>query len=196
MINPSDVRSPGQVAPEDEDTIELELTVEQMQALSRAAAVQQSKLSPFPLANDSSQQWKLAPTPLAKDSSLMPTGKSRSRAILLLGIAVASGLLSGYAYLAITRETPVQVAQAPAQVAEQMTPDSPAPEAPGLPRPVERKPVRFANPFDAKEVGAIRKPIRRQGSLRISTGDEQGSGARCGRRAAVATGARSTTAIG
>jgi hypothetical protein len=152
MINPSDVRSPGQVAPEDEDTIELELTVEQMQALSRAAAVQQSKLSPFPLANDSSQQWKLAPTPLAKDSSLMPTGKPRSRAILLLGIAVASGLLSGYAYLAITRETPVQVAQAPAQVAEQMTPDSPAPEAPGLPRPVERKPVRFANPFDAKEV--------------------------------------------
>src|SRR5215216_4331000 len=100
MINPSDVRSPRQVAPEDEDSIELELTVEQMQALSRAAAVQQSKLSPLPLANDSSQ-------------IASPKGKPPSRATLLLGIVVASGLLSGFAYLAMTRETAVQVAQAP-----------------------------------------------------------------------------------
>jgi hypothetical protein len=139
MINPSDVRSPGYIAPEDEDTIELELTIEQMQALSRAAALRQSHPPPAPAANDSSQ-------------IASPKGK-RGRVSLLLGIAMASGLLSGFAYLAMTRESLVQTAQAPVhQVAEETISPSPAPEAPSLPPPVESKPVQFKNPFDAKEV--------------------------------------------
>ena len=136
MTHSSDDRAVGLIVPEDEDTIELELSEEQMQALSRAGTVEQLSDRPAELANIPSSNARRR--------------NPRSRATPLLGIAVASGLLSGFAYLAITRKTPVHVAQAPTPVAQEMTPGSPASEE--SPPLVTSEPVRFRNPFDAGEV--------------------------------------------
>src|SRR5215217_2933724 len=80
MTHPFDGRLPVPVAPEDEDTIELELTAEQMQALSHAASLwQAASLSHGALRSQAASLsqagslWqaatvppsRLAPTPLA-----------------------------------------------------------------------------------------------------------------------------------
>ena len=107
MTYPDDGRLPGLVAPEDEDTIELELTAEQMRALSRAAIVPQSKHPSTPLANSSSL-------------TASPKAKPRGRVPLLVGIALAMGLGGGFAYMAMTRETHIDISRTPADVPEEM----------------------------------------------------------------------------
>lgn len=119
------------LVPDDHDTIEFELNSEQVETLSRAATIPQPGFDRIPPTEHSS---------LNKSAEREPR-----RSPLLLGIAMASGFLSGLAYLALTREPPAQVAQ-------DVPSGSSAPQARSSAPPVQNEPVRFKNPFDAQEV--------------------------------------------
>jgi hypothetical protein len=134
----------GFTGTEDEDTIELELSAEQLLALSRAAAVSQP--SPAPVRSAEKSLPKVPPLTQGKapEGAAPSKGRRGARPAVVLSIAAASVLLGGAAYLATTRARPVHVA------ADTVS-GSAAPEAPAPPS-ADNAPVRFTNPFDAREV--------------------------------------------
>ena len=145
MTKPLDDNPADFSRPQDEDTIELELSVEQMCTLSRADEV--SQLDPVPVPSTEESLPKLPP-PAQGAAALQ--GRTRSKGSRVARIAVVSSIvaasivLSGIAYLATPPAPPVQI------VADTGS-DSTVPEAPAPP-PADNEAVRFKNPFDAKEV--------------------------------------------
>ena len=144
MTKPLDDNPADSTRPQDENTIELELSVEQMSTLSRAAEVTQLDPIPVPSTEDSLPQ---VPPP-APEATLRGRTRSKgsraARVAVVSSIVAASIVLSGIAYLATPPAPPVQV------VADTGS-DSPVPEAPAPPL-ADNEAVRFKNPFDAKEV--------------------------------------------
>jgi hypothetical protein len=156
---------------EDEDTIELELSAEQMLALSRAAAASEPSLVPHRAAapsepNPASQRAAApsepSPAPPRVATELAsklprliplkapPLGAQPRRRLggtqltAALSIVSVSILLSGVTYLAMSRPRPAPVAQG--VVSAPTIPEPPIPPSPDI------VPVRFTNPFDAGEV--------------------------------------------
>jgi hypothetical protein len=157
---------------EDDDTIEMELSESAMRMLSEAAVLaEQSCPSPNPAPPNLAPALKdpeeragpeeradAAVRDVAGERALReprPAMSTLRLAILLSAVAVASALLTAVTYFATTRTVrPDPVAAsvvsslpAPAIVAPPLSP--PPPPAPST-EPAE--PVRFANPFDRKEV--------------------------------------------
>ena len=136
--------SQGTRRPEDdEDTIELELTAEEMQGLSLAAK----------RARDSTAQYAVIESAAAIPAS-RPT-KFRlwpiALAIALVGVATAVVWRPGVSHRGEIRAAPAPVslpraAAKPAPAAPAATAEVPAPQVPPAP------PVRVKNPFDPKEV--------------------------------------------
>jgi hypothetical protein len=145
MTKPLDVSPAGFIGMEDEDTIELELSAEQVLALSRAAAVSQS--NPVPVRSAEESLPKVSPLTQGKapEGDTPPKGPRGARGAVVVSIAAASVLLAGVAYLATTRAQPVHVA------ADIVSGSAAPPETPAPPS-VDNTPVRFTNPFDATEV--------------------------------------------
>jgi hypothetical protein len=132
MASPLDGSSAGLVDNEDQDTIELELSAEQVLALSQASVAEQ----PSPHS---------APPKHELSSTAKPDKKVRDRIALAVIVVVALSLVSAMVYLTTPPE-------APAPVVETLAAEQPLPEAPRLPPADEEEPVRLKNPFDAKEV--------------------------------------------
>jgi hypothetical protein len=108
------------------DTIELELSAEQMLALSRADA-------------------PLRPNPLAVSSlPIEPKDQRGAWPAVILVVAAVSVLSGGIAYFATTPAQPVPVDGN--NVVRTATPETTAPHS------ADNAPVRFANPFDATEI--------------------------------------------
>ena len=144
----------------DTDTIEMELTPEQLLGLNRAAAAAQSTATtvewtaspvpstaePAPPSMDEPSRELVCVSPPAVN--VQPTGIRRTRRVAVIAtLAVVSIASGGVAYrLATQRPAPVHVA-APV-VSRPITP------APAVTQPVleTTTPVRFKNPFDAREV--------------------------------------------
>lgn len=130
MTKPLDSNTAGSTDAQCGDTIELELSAEQVLALSRADTAIQS--NPLPV------------TSAEKSLPDVPRDQRGARAAVALGIAAASVLLGGLAYLATTRARPVHVGAN--TVARSAARETPAPPSADI------APVRFINPFDATEV--------------------------------------------
>jgi hypothetical protein len=113
-----------------EDTIELELSAEQMLALSRADAATRSSLLPVPSTE--------------KSFSNAPKDDRDAWSAVILRISVATVLSGGIAYLATTPALPIYVGAN--AVIRPAAPETTAPLS------VDNAPVRFTNPFDANEV--------------------------------------------
>jgi hypothetical protein len=114
---------------DDDDTIEIELTAEEMRGLSRAANEAQPPKSASPARK--TRRFRLRPA---------------ATAIAVIGIAVM-----GIATAIIWRPAPHRVAQPIASLpAVKITP--PAASEPALPTTPPEPPVRVRNPFDATEV--------------------------------------------
>jgi hypothetical protein len=111
---------------DDDDTIEIELTAEEMRGLSRAA--------------NEAQPPKTVPPARMRRVRLWPV----AMALAVLGIAAAI----------IWRPAPHRVAQPVAPLPAMMItpPPASAPAAPAVPAPPPAPPVRVRNPFDATEV--------------------------------------------
>jgi hypothetical protein len=114
----------------EDDTIELELTASQLQALSATPAV--------PSSDD--------PAPIIVPSKPSPLRLSRWTAIAT-AVAVAA-VSSGITYLAVARPQQQPVPVAEPQIAYAL----PAPPLAAVTDPPEQDPVRVVNPFDASEV--------------------------------------------
>jgi hypothetical protein len=130
MTKQLDGNTGGFTDAECDDTVELELSAEQMLALSRADATLRSN----PLAVSSAE--KSLPN-VPKDQ------RGGWPAVILLIVAV-SVLSGGIAYLATTPAQPVHVDGN--TVVRTATPETTAP------RSSDNASVRFANPFDATEI--------------------------------------------
>jgi hypothetical protein len=133
---------------EDEDTIELELTAEQLAVLSRAAAA--SETNPAPVKAQDELLPQLLPR-IAASAPLVraPAEGSRDvRATWAVGIAIGAVLFGGVSYFSTTRARPLGGADAPMAhtVARPAAPAS----APNW--VADEVPVRFTNPFDATEI--------------------------------------------
>jgi hypothetical protein len=127
MTKPLDGNKAGVTDTECEDTLELELSAEQMLALSRADTAIQSN-----------------PLPVENSLPNVPKDERRVRTAVVLGLSAAAVSLGSIAYLATSRAQPVPVrANTVARSA--------APETPALPS-ANNAPVLFPNPFDATEV--------------------------------------------
>jgi hypothetical protein len=113
-----------------EDTIELELSEEQMLPLSRADAAIRSNLLPVPSTE--------------KSFSDAPKDERDAWPAVILRISVVSVLSGGIAYLATTPAQPVYVG------ANAVIRPVTAETATAL--SADKAPVRFTNPFDATEV--------------------------------------------
>src|SRR5882724_2678487 len=113
-----------------EETIELELSAEQMLALSRADAGTRS--SPLPVPSTE------------KSFSNAPKDERDTWPAVILCISVATVLSGGIAYLATTPALPIYVGAN--AVIRPAAPETTAPLS------VDSAPVRFTNPFDATEV--------------------------------------------
>ena len=113
-----------------DDTIELELSAEQMLTLSRADAAIRSN----PLAVPSAE----------KSLPNEPQDQRGAWPAVILRIVVASVLSGGIAYLATTPAQPVHVGGN--TVARSAAPETTTPSS------ADNAPVRFTNPFDATEV--------------------------------------------
>jgi hypothetical protein len=138
------------ITEDDEDTIEMELSAEQMRALSEAAAISMPALVPVRSAGESAPPE----VPLVIQSKAVASDPARQalrRARVAVTLCVAGTvLMSGVvAYLSMIRPQPAPAAAAPAPVIPQQT----APEmAPPPSPPAQIAPVRFKNPFDRTEV--------------------------------------------
>jgi hypothetical protein len=131
MTKPLDGNKAGVTDTECEDTLELELSAEQMLALSRADTLIQS-----------------SPLSVTSVENSLPNVPKHDRHVLrtavVLGLSAAAVSLGSIAYLATSRAQPVPVrANTVARSA--------APETPALPS-ANNAPVLFPNPFDATEV--------------------------------------------
>jgi hypothetical protein len=120
---------------EDEDTIELELSAEQLLALSQAAAASEPSAP------------TLQPVTQTKAPAVNSQIKGRrlgARHAAILGIAAASVVLSSAVYLATIGARPARLAANTVS----------APTAPDISTPLSagNVPVKFPNPFDAAEV--------------------------------------------
>jgi hypothetical protein len=120
---------------EDEDTIELELSAEQLLALSQAAAASEPSAP------------TLQPVTQTKAPAVNSQIKGRrlgARHAAILSVAAASVVLSSVAYLATTGARPPRLA----------TNTVSAPATPDIAPPLsaDNVPVQFPNPFDAAEV--------------------------------------------
>ena len=136
--------SQGTRRPEDdEDTIELELTAEEMQNLSRAAKQ----------ARDSTAEYEIigsaAAAPAAKKTSfrLWPV----ALAIAVVGVATAVVWRPGVSHRGVLRAAPAPAPDSTPQAASKpavpvVAEEAPAPQEPPAP------PVRVKNPFDPKEI--------------------------------------------
>jgi hypothetical protein len=113
--------------PADEDTIELQLNAEELEALRRAAEPE--------------------PPPAESDTSF--DGQVRAFAFpVVLSVVAFAGLLNGVKYAATAapeQVTPV-IAPKPAPRSDARAPEPPPPTSPAP------EPVRYTNPFDASEV--------------------------------------------
>lgn len=122
-----------------EDTLELELSEEQMFSLSRASAAIQPHTLPIEAANPIETAKKSVPA--------LPALRRGEWPAVIFGIAAMSVFSGGLVYLATSPTGPSQVRQlnralvAPAPAAE--TPPPPTADAVR---------VKFTNPFDASEV--------------------------------------------
>lgn len=149
MTNSCSDTSVNSMGPEDDDTIELELSESAMQLLSQAAAVPLE--APCPATKSPAANAPETPTAARKEA---PRGSAAStrppRFGLFFAVAtVASALLIAVVYLAaahVRRPDPVvpRVVAAPAAPVS-VTPPPPSPST-------DATPVRFVNPFDRKEV--------------------------------------------
>ena len=132
------------------DTLELELTPDEMLTLTRAAALQERPASSIGLPPSASLSTPPANEGFrAPDAAADPKGFPRGfsmRMAAALGLAVAMLLVGAWTtYFASHRPIPTTAVMAEVHV--------PAAEpSPLLPAPAERLPVRFTNPFDASEV--------------------------------------------
>jgi hypothetical protein len=140
------------MAEDDEDTIELVLTPEQIAALMRAAAPEPETPAP--------EQIPAAPELIPPAPELIPPvappAPLRTRflevqlrairvpAIITLTVFALS--LSGVKYAAVSHEQDIPIGPAPSAVAQVAEPTPPPPE----PAPPS-EPVHFTNPFDASE---------------------------------------------
>jgi len=136
-------RDPARVAPgECEDTVELELSAEQVLALTRAdAAIRPDSNSlPVPLPS--------LPVPVPRRAvANAPKDERGAWRAIIARISVASLLSGGIAYLATTPGQPVNVGgSAIVRPAATHTLSPPSTDTP------DTLPVRFTNPFDATEV--------------------------------------------
>ncbi len=153
-------RSPEHLTAEEcEDTVELELSAEQMSRLSRAEAAiavhspipansptANSPMSDSPMAN--SPMSNSLPVPLAARSVATPRKDEPGgwRAITAY-VTVASALSGGIAYLATIPPQSVAVgSNAVVRSIATVATGTAAPQA------VDNRPVRFTNPFDTTEV--------------------------------------------
>jgi hypothetical protein len=120
---------------EDEDTIELELSAEQLLALSQAAAANEPSAPAL---------QPVAKTKAPAVHSQIKGLRLDARHAAILGIAAASVVLSSVVYLATTGARPARL----------VTSTVSAPAAPDIPPPLsaDNVPVQIPNPFDAAEV--------------------------------------------
>ena len=129
----------------DADTIEMELSAEQLFALTQAVAPDKSELvaAPPPEAAQAVPTVRAAEVAAAvPESSPAPRGRPVASIVTIAAAAIA---VSVVAYLATTRKPP------PLHVAARTVSVSPAPEPAAQPAP-QSVPVIFRNPFDAAEV--------------------------------------------
>ena len=120
----------GVAAEEGDDTIEIELSADQVLMLSRADTAIRSNSLPVPSAT--------------KSLSNLPEGQRGGWPAVILLISVTTILSGGIAYLGTSPARPVNfVVDAVVPLA---APDSPAPAS------VDNTAVRFTNPFDGSEV--------------------------------------------
>jgi hypothetical protein len=145
MATRLDIRSAASFDFDDADTVEMELTPEQMLVLRQAAVVSQSPPAPPVLVP--------APLVVVRRIEYSEPVKRRvgKRLAVALGIVGAAVVLSGVAYVAGKRSAPVQI------VTASPPPLPPAPVPAVEPQRVELpvaqvEPVRFRNPFDRNEV--------------------------------------------
>jgi hypothetical protein len=144
---------------DDLDTIEMELTPEQMLALTQAAAASLSPPAPpapsvmappvivRPVIVPSAITSLVVASEVKHHARVKP--RVGMRVAIALGIAGAAVVLSGVAYIVGKRSAPVQV------VTMTLPPPPPPPAAqPVVPEMAvaQLEPVRFKNPFDATEV--------------------------------------------
>ena len=142
MAEPLDSHPSRFTGPEDEDTIELELTAEQMRALTGAAAPRQSDPVSAPPAETSLPS--AAPEIQVRAPLIETPSRFRPGAVVVPGVAATLLLLGGGLSVATKWARSVGV---DAQVAPRAT----IAETPDLPQ-VSDAPVHFTNPFDTTEV--------------------------------------------
>jgi hypothetical protein len=149
MANSFRGASVNSMGPEDDDTIEMELSESAMRLLSQAAALPPE--APCPTTKNPAANAPEAP---AAARSEAPRGAASTRpprfGMVFAIVAAASALLTAVVYLASARvrrpdSVALRVAAAPA------APVSVTPPPPSSPS-TNATPVRFVNPFDRKEV--------------------------------------------
>jgi hypothetical protein len=138
---------------DDEDTIELVLTPEQIAALMHAAAPELETRAPaIPTAEPSTPAPELIPpvsAPAPVRTRFLEVQLRAIRVPALLTLTVFALSLSGVKYAAVSREQDTPLPPTPSPVAVAQTPE---PAAATPPPAAEPEPVHFANPFDASEV--------------------------------------------
>lgn len=151
MANSFRGASVNSMGPEDDDTIEMELSESAMRLLSQAAA-----LPPEPPSAAAMSPAANAPAAPAGARTEAPRGSAASTRPPRFGmffaiVAAASALLIAVVYLAsarVRRPDPV----APRVVAAPAAPVSVTQSPPSSSPSTDATPVRFVNPFDRKEV--------------------------------------------
>jgi hypothetical protein len=151
MANSFRGASMNSMGPEDDDTIEMELSESAIRLLSQAAALPLE--APCPTTKSPAENAPEAPAAAAQEEA--PRGSAASTrpprfGMVLAIVAAASALLTAVVYLASARvrrpdSVALRVAAAPA------APVSVTPPPPSSPS-TDATPVRFVNPFDRKEV--------------------------------------------
>jgi hypothetical protein len=145
MTKSSEDGSAGFAGESDEDTIELELSPEQMFALSRSVDAEQAVASQVKSTPISTPVEPAAPNENVNVRNEARTGRwPLARAASALGIAAAVLALGSAAHRAAD-----QSSSPPA-----VTIKAPTSAAPATPEPagLQSSPVRFKNPFDASEI--------------------------------------------
>jgi len=145
MTNSSEDGSAGFAGKPDEDTIELELSQEQMLALSRSVKEERADASQVKSTPISTTAEPASPNKNAKVRNGARTGRwPLARVASALGIAAAVIGLGSAAHRAADRSS-----SPPA-----VTIKAPTSAAPAAPEPAgsQSSPVRFKNPFDVSEI--------------------------------------------
>jgi hypothetical protein len=144
MIKPLNGGPTGFTDTELEDTVELELSAEEVLELSRAGRLSQPYPVPVRSAEESLPNVPILIQAQARLGDTHSKGQRTGRVAVVLSISAFWLVLDVIAYLATTRARPIQVAAATVPVRA-------APETLASP-PADHTPVRFTNPFDVTEV--------------------------------------------